>query len=87
MGGSASRVGESSLTEGRSALELRGLVKRYGTTTDLDGLSLGVERGQMIGFVGSNGAGKTTMRVITGVLAPDEGEVLRRPVPRVSMEV
>lgn len=60
-----------------AALQLRGLVKRYGPTIALDGLSLGVERGQMLGFVGPNNAGKTTaMRIIVGVLDPYAGEVL-----------
>lgn len=42
----------------------------------LDGLSLAVQPGETYGFVGQNGAGKTTtMRVVLGVLAPDDGEV------------
>lgn len=43
----------------------------------LDGLSLSVAPGRIVGFVGANGAGKTTaMRIALGVLAPDSGEVL-----------
>ena len=58
-------------------LELRGLKKRYGDTVALDGLSFAVKEGQMFGFVGANGAGKTTaMRIVLGVLEPDAGEVL-----------
>ena len=58
-------------------LELRGLKKRYGDTVALDGLSFTVKEGQMFGFVGANGAGKTTaMRIVLGVLHPDAGEVL-----------
>lgn len=58
-------------------LELLGLKKRYGDTVALDGLSFTVREGQMFGFVGANGAGKTTaMRIVLGVLEPDEGEVL-----------
>lgn len=57
-------------------LELEGLTRRYGDRTVLDGLSFGVERGQMLGFVGPNGAGKTTtMRIVLGVLEPNAGEV------------
>lgn len=59
------------------ALELRGLTKRYGDTTALDGLSFSVDPGEMFGFVGANGAGKTTaMRIVLGVLEADAGEVL-----------
>lgn len=58
-------------------LELQGLKKRYGYTVALDGLSFAVKEGQMFGFVGANGAGKTTaMRIVLGVLEPDAGEVL-----------
>ena len=57
-------------------LELQGLEKRYGGTVALDGLSFTVREGQMFGFVGANGAGKTTaMRIVLGVLASDAGEV------------
>jgi energy-coupling factor transporter ATP-binding protein EcfA2 len=57
-------------------LELRGLVKRYGQVVALDDLSFTVPAGQMFGFVGTNGAGKTTaMRIVLGVLEPDAGEV------------
>jgi ABC-2 type transport system ATP-binding protein len=57
-------------------LELHGLVKRYGAVTALDGLSFDVRRGQMFGFLGANGAGKTTaMRIVMGVAAADAGQV------------
>jgi ABC-2 type transport system ATP-binding protein len=57
-------------------LELDRLTRRFGDLVALDGLSFSVEPGQMFGFVGSNGAGKTTaMRIMMGVDAPDEGEV------------
>ena len=57
-------------------LEVGGLVKRYGATLALDGVSFAVEPGQVFGFVGRNGAGKTTtMRIVLGVLAADAGEV------------
>jgi ABC-2 type transport system ATP-binding protein len=57
-------------------LELEGLSKRYGEVVALDGLSFTVQPGQMFGFVGTNGAGKTTaMRIVLGVLEPDAGEV------------
>ena len=55
-------------------LEVQGLVKRYGSTLALDGVSFAVAPGQVFGFVGRNGAGKTTtMRIVLGVLAGDAG--------------
>ena len=50
------------------------LVKRFGKVTAVDGVSLGVVRGEVVGFLGPNGAGKsTTMKMITGFLEPDSG--------------
>ncbi len=52
------------------------LHKSYGDTRALSGVSLGVGPGEMVGFVGSNGAGKsTTMRIAMGLLAADSGTV------------
>ena len=57
-------------------LELIGLTKRYGDVLALDGLGMTVAPGRMHGFVGRNGAGKTTaMRVALGLVEPDAGEV------------
>jgi len=57
-------------------LEFDGLTKRYGETLALSELSFAVRPGEVYGFVGANGAGKTTaMRIALGVLAPDAGEV------------
>ena len=57
-------------------LELSGLSKRFGSLQALDDLSLSLERGEIVGFVGSNGAGKsTTMRIVMGVLTADSGAV------------
>lgn len=54
-----------------------GLTKRYGALTALDNMSFTVAPGEIFGFVGSNGAGKsTTMRIILGVLSADSGRVL-----------
>jgi ABC transport system ATP-binding/permease protein len=48
----------------------------YGTRTLLNGISLGLSRGEAVGVVGRNGAGKTTLlRVLAGMLSPDEGRV------------
>ena len=57
-------------------LELDSLSKRYGEVVALDALSFSVRPGQMYGFVGTNGAGKTTaMRIVLGVLDADAGQV------------
>jgi ABC-2 type transport system ATP-binding protein len=55
-------------------IEVRGLVKRFGETTALDGVSFKVERGEVAGFLGLNGAGKTTtLRILATYLTPDGG--------------
>lgn len=57
-------------------LEVRHLTRTYGDLKAVDDVSFRVPAGQMIGFVGGNGAGKTTsMRMIMGLLAPDTGRV------------
>jgi ABC-2 type transport system ATP-binding protein len=57
-------------------LEIDNVSKRYGDVVALRELTFEVRAGELFGFVGSNGAGKTTaMRVILGVLAADAGEV------------
>jgi ABC-2 type transport system ATP-binding protein len=63
-------------------LELVNLHRRFGDTLALDGVSFGVPDGRMVGFVGRNGAGKTTaMRIALGVLEADAGEVRFRGEP------
>ena len=55
-------------------LEVQQLVVRYGQATALDGVSLGVERGEMVALIGPNGAGKTTLlNTICGLLEPASG--------------
>ncbi len=55
-------------------IEVRDLVKWYGTRQALAGISFHVPKGQVVGFLGPNGAGKTTtMKILTGYLAPDGG--------------
>ncbi|ACZ22921.1 ABC-type uncharacterized transport system, ATPase component [Sanguibacter keddieii DSM 10542] len=57
-------------------LEIDNLSKSYGSLRALDSMSFSVASGEIFGFVGSNGAGKsTTMRIALGVLAADSGEV------------
>ena len=58
------------------AIEVSGLVKSFGTTRALDGLDLEVRRGEVHGFLGPNGSGKTTtLRVLLGLLKADAGTV------------
>ena len=58
------------------AIELRGVVKRYGAITAVDGLDLEVPEGTCVGLLGPNGAGKsTTMRLLTAQAIADEGEL------------
>jgi len=55
-------------------IEVKGLVKTYGSKRAVDGVSFTVNRGDILGFLGPNGAGKsTTMKMITGFLRPDAG--------------
>lgn len=57
-------------------IEVRGLVKDYGRTRAVDGISFTVNPGEVVGLLGPNGAGKsTTLRVLTGYLPPTAGEV------------
>jgi ribosome-dependent ATPase len=55
-------------------IEAHGLTQRFGTFTAVDHVSLQIERGEIFGFLGSNGCGKsTTMKMLTGLLPPTEG--------------
>ena len=57
-------------------IEVQQLSKRYGSVVAVDGLSLKVEPGEIMGLVGPNGAGKTTtLRCVTGIIPPTSGQV------------
>jgi len=57
-------------------LQLKGVVKRYGGFTAVNGIDLTVPRGEIFGFLGPNGAGKTTtIRMVAGVLQPTAGKI------------
>src|SRR5262245_44285745 len=61
---------------GRSeiAIDAKGLTRRFGTFTAVDHVTLSIEKGEIFGFLGSNGCGKsTTMKMLTGLLPPTEG--------------
>jgi lipooligosaccharide transport system ATP-binding protein len=61
---------------GGLAIRLRGVVKRYGSITAVDGLDLDVPEATCVGLLGPNGAGKsTTMRMLTAQAIADEGEL------------
>jgi fructose transport system ATP-binding protein len=58
-------------------LRARGLVKRYGHVTALDGADFDLSPGEVLAVIGDNGAGKSTLiKVLTGAERPDAGEVL-----------
>jgi len=58
------------------AIEIRGLAKRFGDVTAVDGIDFAVARGELFGFLGPNGAGKTTtINMLTGLARPDGGAI------------
>ncbi|WP_022872628.1 ABC transporter ATP-binding protein [Nesterenkonia alba] len=64
---------------GSPVLTAEGLVKTYGTTCALDGVSLQVRAGESVAIMGPSGSGKTTlMHVLSGILTPDAGDVILR---------
>jgi len=57
-------------------IEIKGLTKKFGNLTAVDGLSLSVEAGEIFGFLGPNGAGKTTtLKMMAGLIRPTSGGV------------
>ncbi|HEU4580010.1 MAG TPA: ribosome-associated ATPase/putative transporter RbbA [Polyangiaceae bacterium] len=72
------------------AIEAHGLTRRFGSFVAVDQVSLSIERGEIFGFLGSNGCGKsTTMKMLTGLLPPTEGSatLFGNSVEAGSMEV
>jgi fructose transport system ATP-binding protein len=58
-------------------LEARGLVKRYGVVTALNGADFDLFPGEILALIGDNGAGKSTLiKALSGAIVPDEGEIL-----------
>lgn len=73
-----------------NTIEVRNLTKRFGRKTAVDRVALSVRTGEIMGFLGPNGSGKTTtIRMVCGLLTPDEGEgtVLGLDVLRQSHEI
>jgi ABC-2 type transport system ATP-binding protein len=70
-------------------IQVENLRKAFGAKLAVDGISFGVERGEVLGFLGPNGAGKsTTMKMITGFIPPSDGkirvggyDILTDPIP------
>lgn len=72
------------------AIDAKGLTRRFGDFVAVDHVSLSIERGEIFGFLGSNGCGKsTTMKMLTGLLPPTEGTatLFGKSVEAGSMEV
>ncbi|MFY9655498.1 MAG: ribosome-associated ATPase/putative transporter RbbA [Methylocystis sp.] len=72
------------------AIDAKGLTRRFGNFTAVDHVTLTIERGEIFGFLGSNGCGKsTTMKMLTGLLPPTEGSatLFGQSVDAGSMEV
>ena len=60
-----------------SSVILRGLTKRFGDQTALDGVSLEIQDGQLVSLLGPSGCGKTTaLRLVAGFIEPTAGEVV-----------
>jgi len=58
------------------AIEIQGLKKAFNERPVLQGVSLKVNQGDIYGFLGPNGSGKTTtLRLLLGILSPDEGRI------------
>jgi len=70
-GNSANAMDESQLI-----MKARGLVKRYGRVTALDHADFDLYKGEILGVIGDNGAGKSSLiKAISGAVTPDEGEI------------
>jgi ABC-2 type transport system ATP-binding protein len=70
------------MAEPTTAIQVRGLTKRFGDVTAVDDLSFDVPAGEVVGFLGTNGAGKTTtLRMLLGLAAPTRGRALINGLP------
>jgi fructose transport system ATP-binding protein len=63
-------------TQGTPILQARGLVKRYGNVTAIDGADFDLYPGEILAVIGDNGAGKSSMiKALSGAVVPDRGEI------------
>jgi ABC-2 type transport system ATP-binding protein len=63
------------MSEDQIVIRVRGLTKRFGDFTAVDHISFDVKAGEVVGYLGPNGSGKTTtIRMLLGLLRPSEGE-------------
>ena len=63
-------------------VQVEGLTKRFGSFTAVDELSFSIKKGSVYGFLGQNGAGKsTTMRMMLGLIHPTSGSVSVNGIP------
>jgi branched-chain amino acid transport system ATP-binding protein len=68
--------GKPPIARGPCLLSLRGLTRRFGGLTAVDGIDLDLAKGELVSIIGPNGAGKTTLfNLVTGLDRPDGGEV------------
>ena len=68
-------------------LDVRDVVKRFGTVTAVDGVSFAVGAGEVVGLLGPNGAGKTTtLHMVLGLVTPDAGARVDRLVAELDLE-
>ena len=59
-----------------SAIELKGITKRFGKVVANDSINLEIRRGEILSLLGENGSGKTTlMNMLSGIYQPDEGQI------------
>ena len=76
-GHAALRIPPRRVVDAEPVITARGLTRRFGDFTAVDRVSFTIERGEIFGFVGSNGCGKTTtMKMLTGLLPASAGEAL-----------
>lgn len=79
-----------SKTVTETVINTQGMTRRFGAFTAVDNLNLQIRRGEIFGFLGPNGCGKsTTIRMLTGLLSPSEGsvQVLGQSLPQGSERV
>jgi len=72
----------ASAVEAPPVIEARGISKRYGALTALQGVDLKINAGEIVGLVGDNGAGKSTLiKILSGAIAPTSGQLLVEGAP------